>query len=171
MTQKDDETLGFLIGDIARMMRARFHHKAKRLGLTRAQWTTLNRVSHNEGIKLTQLAELMEVDVVTVSRLVEGLTASGWLKRKQDPHDRRAFHIYITRDATPLLEELNALGAETEREAFDGLREGSLNEFRASLKVVRRNLSDAIARRVLPPRPQKPRGVRRPTRRELAQAD
>jgi DNA-binding MarR family transcriptional regulator len=150
VTRKFEETAGFLVADIARMMRVRFHDRARKLGLTRAQWTILNRVSHNQGINQTGLAELLEVDVVTVSRLIDALVAAGWLERRVDPLDRRMQRIHVASEAFPLLDQMDALGEATEREAFDGLDEAEMTRLRTALSLVRRNLSDAIGRRTRP---------------------
>jgi DNA-binding MarR family transcriptional regulator len=145
MIRQYQETAGLLIGDIARMMRVRFHDRARHLGLTRAQWTLLNRVSHNDGINQSKIAELLEVDVVTVSRLIDGLAVAGWLERRIDMRDRRIQRIHVTKDAFMLLDQLDALGQATEREALEGLDDVEVHRLRSALSLVRQNLSNAIA--------------------------
>ncbi len=137
------ETAGLLLSDIARMMRLRFHQRARPLGLTRAQWMVLNRVSHNEGINQSRLAELLEVEIVTVSRLLTSLESAGWLERRPDPGDRRAQLIFLTERALPLLDQLDAIAEMTEQDGFGGLTPAQLAELTTSLRLIRDRLSES----------------------------
>jgi DNA-binding MarR family transcriptional regulator len=144
MARQYKESAGLLISDIARMMRVRFHQRARPLGLTRAQWMVLNRVSHNEGINQSRLAELLEVEIVTVSRLLESLEGTGWLERRPDPNDRRAQQIYITERALPLLDQLDAVSEMTDQDGVAALSEAELAELMKSLRLMRDRLSELV---------------------------
>ncbi|HLY54910.1 MAG TPA: MarR family transcriptional regulator [Stellaceae bacterium] len=144
MARQYQETAGFYISEIARMMRMRFHHHARHLGLTRAQWMVLNRVSHNEGINQSRLAELLEVEIVTVSRLLESLEGMGWLVRRPDPKDRRAQQIYLTDRALPLLDQLDKAADLTDQDGLGVLTPEQLAELTNSLRLIRDRLSDLV---------------------------
>jgi DNA-binding MarR family transcriptional regulator len=144
MARQYQETAGLFISEIARMLRMRFHQRARPLGLTRAQWMVLNRVSHNEGINQSRLAELLEVEIVTVSRLLGSLEGMGWLVRKPDPKDARAQRIYLTERALPLLEQLDVVADLTDRDGFSALSPAQLNELTGSLRLIRDRLSELV---------------------------
>jgi DNA-binding MarR family transcriptional regulator len=104
----------------------------------------LNRVSHNEGINQSRLAELLEVEIVTVSRLLESLEGMGWLERRPDPKDRRAQQIYLTERALPLLDKLDLASAETDQDGLSVLSAKQLAELENSLRLIRDRLSELV---------------------------
>ncbi|MEM8843388.1 MAG: MarR family transcriptional regulator, partial [Pseudomonadota bacterium] len=87
---------GFLINDVSRMMRAWFDERAQALGLTRAQWRVLVHLAGREGLNQKGLAEILELDTVTLGRHIDRLERDGWLERRPDPTDRRAWRLYLT---------------------------------------------------------------------------
>ncbi len=90
-----DSSVGFLLHDASRLMRAWFDERAQALGLTRAQWRVLVHLGPREGINQTALAEILELDTVTLSRHIDRLEKSGWVERRRDPGDRRAWLIHL----------------------------------------------------------------------------
>ena len=120
---RPERTMGIRISYIARMLRTRFDLRARSLNLTRAQWQTIATISHFEGATQREIAEKLEVGSVTVGRLVERLEQAGWIDRRADKADRRAYRLYMHPKSKPMLKQLAALGADEERIAFDGISE------------------------------------------------
>ena len=138
-TAKD--TIGFLMNDAARLMRRDFERRARPVGLTRAQWQALFHLSRNEGCNHATLADLLDVEPITLARVVDRLEASGLVERRPDPGDRRARLLFLGERAHPLLEELRALGAETREVALAGISEEERHQLSRLLARMRANLS------------------------------
>jgi DNA-binding MarR family transcriptional regulator len=113
-------TLGFLLHDVARLLRKRFEQRAKCLGLTRSQWQTLAYLSNNEGIHQSGLAEILEIEPITLVRILDKLAERGLVERRQHPTDRRIWLLYMREEAHPILEEMREIGDATRAEALDG---------------------------------------------------
>ncbi len=107
-----DHGIGFLIGDSSRMLRRIFNERITPLGLTQAQWRALVHLSRNEGLNQVSLAELLEVQPITVARLIDKLVAAGLVERRPDPNDRRAQRLFLTEQATPVLDRIWDIAAE-----------------------------------------------------------
>ena len=138
-TAKD--TIGFLMNDAARLMRRDFERRARSLGLTRAQWQALFHLARNEGCNQATLADLLDVEPITLARVIDRLEASGLVERRPDPGDRRARLLFLGDRAHPLLEELRALGAETREVALAGISEEERHQLSRLLTKMRANLS------------------------------
>lgn len=136
------DSLGFLISDVSRLMRRRFDERARLVGATRAQWKTLVTLSRNEGINQGGLADLLEVEPITLCRMVDRLEESGLVERRRDPADRRAWRIYLTDAAKPVLEQLRGHADAMFGAAFDGLDDTDRKQLTAALERVRTNLTD-----------------------------
>src|SRR5689334_10041404 len=139
------DTIGFLLNDAARLMRRDFERRTRSVGLTRAQWQTLFHLHRNEGCNQVTLADLLEVEPITLARVIDRLEASGLVERRADPDDRRARLLFLGERAHPLLDELKALGAETRETALAGLSEDDRNQLWMLLSRMRANLSDRDA--------------------------
>lgn len=135
------ESVGFLLSDTARLMRKRFDCYARSLGVTRAQWQVLVTLSRTEGINQAGLADRLEVESITLGRIVDRLEEAGLVERRADPADRRMWRLYLTPKAGPVLEQLRALGNRLQLEVVAGLSEAELNQFEAILMRLRANLS------------------------------
>jgi MarR family transcriptional regulator for hemolysin len=135
------DTIGFLVNDTARLMRKDFERRARSIGLTRAQWQTLFHLARNEGCNQATLADLMEVEPITLTRTVDRLEACGLVERRADPTDRRARLLFLGERAHPLLEELRTLGAETREIALAGISEDERTLLMTLLTKMRANLS------------------------------
>ena len=96
MTNDGTERLGFLLHDAARLMRKRFEMRGSVYGLSAAQWRLLVRVVKDEGVAQARLAELLEIEPISVSRLIDRMEEGGWIERRQDQHDRRVRTIHPT---------------------------------------------------------------------------
>ena len=137
------DSLGFLISDVSRLMRRRFDERARQVGATRAQWRTLTTLSRNEGINQGALADLLEVEPITLCRMIDRLEESGMVERRRDPSDRRAWQLYLTDKSKPVLAELKATADELIENVLTGMSEpvrealaGSLHQMRANLLAM-----------------------------------
>jgi MarR family transcriptional regulator for hemolysin len=138
---------GFSINDVARMIRTYADQKARQFGITRAQWVVLVRLDRFEGLKQSELAEMLDLQPITLTRLLDRLSASGLIERRADPNDRRAKRLYLTSAARPLLEQLGELGEDLMATALAGVDRDSIERMVAQLATVKENLRQAIARR------------------------
>src|SRR3982751_2598455 len=116
-------TLGFLLHDVARWLRKRFEQRAKCLGLTRSQWQTLAYLSNNEGIHQGGLAEILEIEPITLVRILDKLEERGLIERRQHPTDRRIWQLFLRGEALPLLEQMREIGDLTRGDALAGVSE------------------------------------------------
>ena len=135
------DTIGFLLNDAARLMRKDFERRTRPLGLTRAQWQTLFHLARNEGCNQATLADLLDVEPITIARTIDRLELSGLVERRPDPGDRRARLLFLGERAHPLLEQLRALGAETREIALAGIDEDERTLLMTLLTKMRANLS------------------------------
>src|ERR1700733_10245752 len=111
----------FMINDVGRMLRTYADYKASQFGITRAQWVVLVRVDRFEGLKQSELAEMLDLQPITLTRLLDRLCDSGLIERRSDPADRRAKRLFLMPAARPLLKQLAILGEETMNSATEGL--------------------------------------------------
>jgi len=137
----------FSINDVARMIRTYADQKARQFGITRAQWVVLVRLDRFEGLKQSELADMLDLQPITLTRLLDRLSASGLIERRADPNDRRANRLYLTPAARPLLERLGELGEGLMTMALAGVDRDSIERMVAQLATVKENLRQAIAQR------------------------
>jgi len=133
--------LGFLVSDVSRLMHKRFDERARSVGATRAQWKTLVTLARNEGMNQGSLAELLEVEPITLCRMIDRLEESGLVERRRDPADRRAWLIYLTQAAQPVIAKLRTYADDMSDAALDGLDAAERDALTASLERIRDNLS------------------------------
>lgn len=135
------DSIGFIMSDVARLLRRRFDERARAIGITRAQWRTLTVLSRNEGANQGQLAELLEVEPITLCRMVDRLAEAGHVERRRDPGDRRAWNIYLTDRSRPLLDRLRLLGEQVVSDALAGVDPATQRVLTSSLDRIRANLT------------------------------
>jgi DNA-binding MarR family transcriptional regulator len=135
------DTIGVLISDAARLLRRRFDARARSIGVSRAQWQVLIALARSEGINQAALAERLEVETITVARMVDRLQEAGLVERRADPADRRAWRLFLTARAHPILAELQAVAAEVRAEMLAGLDPAEQAQVQGLLLRVRANLS------------------------------
>lgn len=142
------DTFGFLLSDTARMLRKRFDERARQHGATRAQWKALLGISRNEGINQGNLADLLEVEPITLCRLIDRMQESGLVERRRDPNDRRAWQLFLTERAGPVLEELHETADELMSQALSKISETQIDTMTELLNRIRHNLSASEVREV-----------------------
>ena len=143
----NNRELAFSINDVARLLRTYADHEARRFGMTRAKWAVLARLDRFEGLKQTELAEMLDLQPITLTRLLDGLADNGLIERRPDPDDRRAKRLFLTPAARPLLEQLSALGDDLMATALAGLEASELDALLGRLNLVKDNLRTAIHKR------------------------
>lgn len=139
-TLDPDLTVGFLIHDVSRMMRSWFDARAQHLGLTRAQWRVLIQLSAREGASQRELAEILEIDTVTLGRHIDRLERDAWLERRPDPNDRRVWRLHLTPAARPTMDEMEALAIELQEAILTGLSEDERAQLHAALTKIKANV-------------------------------
>ena len=133
------ETIPFEIGETAHALRKAFDRMAVGLGVTRAQWKVLFKLSRKPGLKQIELADLLELEPITLCRIVDRLEEAGLVERTRDPEDRRAWKLHVTAKAQPLIEKLHAVGAELVDQAFGGIDPKEIEIARKVLAQAREN--------------------------------
>jgi len=135
------ETLAWEIGETSHALRRAFDRKAAEVGVTRAQWRVLAHLGRTPGQRQVELADRMEIEPITLCRMVDRLEEGGLVERQRDPADRRAWRLFLTATAEPIVERLHLLAAELASEAFAGLDQTTIDAVRAALAQVRVNVT------------------------------
>jgi len=141
-----DREIAFTVMDVARLLKTYADQRARQFGISRAQWAVLVRLARTEGLKQSELAEMLDLQPISLTRLLDRLAANGLIERRPDPNDRRANRLYVTPAAHPLLEELAALGADMMETVLDGLDEKASARLLRDLAAIKNNLRAAINR-------------------------
>jgi len=118
-----ERSLGFLLHDVSHLLRRNFNRRVQHLGLTQTQWRAIAHLSRDEGMNQAALAETLEVQPITLARLIDRMAAAGWVERRPDPRDRRAVRLYLTEQVQPILAEMWAIAAQAREDALAGLPE------------------------------------------------
>lgn len=142
MFQEDlSRNFGFILNDVARLLRTAFDRRVKSLGLTRSQWWVLNHLFRNDGTTQSELADILEIEKATLGRLLDRLEQKGWIQRQADAGDRRVKRVYLTEEVEPALKAMRAAAAELRRDALVGLSAEDQTRFVDALLAVKTNLS------------------------------
>jgi len=136
----------FTIMDVARLIKTYADQRARQFGISRAQWAVLIRIDRHEGLKQTELADMLDLQPITLTRLLDRLSNNGLIERRADPNDRRANRLYLKPAAKPLLDRLAELGADMMETVLDGISMTSIERMLKELGAVKDNLRSAIAR-------------------------
>ncbi|MEN3952681.1 MarR family transcriptional regulator [Iodidimonas sp. SYSU 1G8] len=137
-----DRTFGFLVHDIGRLMRREFERRVRDMGFTRAQWRVLAHLRRIDGINQSQLADRMDVEPITLVRLLDKLEAAGYVQRRQDPQDRRAYLLYLTEKAGPLIERLEVISEELRQEMLGDLTPDERDTLIDMLMRIKSNMTN-----------------------------
>jgi MarR family transcriptional regulator, transcriptional regulator for hemolysin len=134
---------GFILHDVARLLRTAFDRKVKALGLTRSQWWVLNHLFRNDGITQSELADILEVEKATLGRLLDRLEAKGWVRREGHASDRRAKRVFLTEEVEPAIQTMRAAAVELRRDALAGFSAAEKEQFVDALLRIKANLGGA----------------------------
>lgn len=138
--------IAFTIMDVARMLKTYADQRARQFGISRAQWGVLVRLDRSEGLKQSELAEILDLQPISLTRLLDRLAANGLIERRPDPNDRRANRLYLTPAARPLLTELAALSQDMMATVLEGLDSAANERLLRDLNAIKDNLRTAISR-------------------------
>ncbi|MEM7425674.1 MAG: MarR family transcriptional regulator [Pseudomonadota bacterium] len=141
MDEDFDSNIGFLVHDVARLMRTMYDRRMAPLGLTRAQWWVLNHLFFHQGISQTELASLLDIEKAALGRLLDRMEAKGWIERRQDDQDKRAKRIFLTENVQPTLQVMRDQAAVTRDEAVRSLSAAERETLTEILRRMRDDLS------------------------------
>ena len=136
--------LGFALNDAARLLRTYADQRARDLNMTRAQWAVLVRLQRRQGVKQSELAEALDLAPITLARLIDKLSASGLVERRDDESDRRANRLHLTEKATPTLEKLGELGEAMLGKALAGLGVEQIVQMTRGLERIKANIKTEL---------------------------
>jgi len=139
------ETIPFEIAETAHAMRKAFDRRAAGLGVTRAQWKVLFRLARQPGLRQIELADILDIEPITLSRILDRLAEAGLIERRADPADRRAWRLHVTTKAEPLVQRLRSLADDMTAEAFDGIGSEEIEILRRVMARVRENVGRSAA--------------------------
>jgi len=139
----EQDSLGFLLADVSRMMRQAFQKRLEGSSLTLAQARALVYVARHQGVRQIDLAEMLEVQPITLARLVDQLAEAGLVERHTDAADRRAYRMFLTAAATPHLAAIREVGAALQTDVMRGLDKQEAASVLIALGKMRRNLGSS----------------------------
>jgi DNA-binding MarR family transcriptional regulator len=135
----------FALFEVQRMLRLYADKQARRYGLTRAQWAVLAKLERTEGLKQTEIADLMEMQPITLTRLIDKLCDAGLIERRSDDSDRRVNRLYLTEAAKPLMAKLAVLRSEITQTALASLSNADTHRLVDELESIKDNVREALA--------------------------
>jgi DNA-binding MarR family transcriptional regulator len=124
----------------SRLLRNYIDHRAKNRGTTRAQWIVLFRLREREGLSQVDLADVLELQPISLVRLLDRLVELGLLERRHDPRDRRANRLFLTARGRQLVDDLDSV---RDSIAADVLQDVSADSIRTSLETLK-NIKERI---------------------------
>jgi DNA-binding MarR family transcriptional regulator len=141
----------FLMHDVSRLVRRQMDQHAQALGLTSAQWRILASVAkaellHHEPLSQANLAEQMDMEPITLSRHVDRMEDAGLIERRPHPSDRRAYRLFLTDAARPLVDRFRTMSAGVLDGAFAGITGKEIDIVTEVLTRVRANIVESPAR-------------------------
>ncbi|HEV8677990.1 MAG TPA: MarR family transcriptional regulator [Stellaceae bacterium] len=140
MPADDERHIGFLISDVARLLRTAFDRRVRGLGLTRSQWLVINRLYRRPGATQSELAEMLEVEKATAGRMVDRMEKKGWVVRRPDAADRRVNRLHLTAEADLIQVQLAQIADGTVDDALARLSQPEREQFSEWMRQVKRQL-------------------------------
>lgn len=131
---------GFILHDVARLLRITYDRRVRELGLTRSQWWVLTHLYRKDGLTQSELAEILELEKPSLGRLIDRLEANGWVRRAADPNDRRAKRIYLTEQVEEPMHIMREIAAGVREDALSGLDAADRDRFVDTLITIKSNL-------------------------------
>lgn len=133
----------FGLSDVARAVRTRIDQRAREHGMTRAQWAVLSRVERQEGMTQTELSDILEIQPISLVRLIDRLCEQKQLERRPHPKDRRANLLYLTAKGRGTLIRMMPLGRDVAGEIFDTFSEAETAALLRTLLRIKENIRRA----------------------------
>lgn len=141
MKSENTSTLGFLLHDATRLVRRRFELRGQAFGLSSAQWRLLVHLVREGSASQARIAELLEIEAISVSRLVDRMQQAGWVERGSDPADRRVRLLKPSEKAIGAFAEVKAVAGEIYDQALEGLSAEEREILIRGLALVAANLT------------------------------
>lgn len=141
----------FELSDVARALRTHFDQRAREHGMTRAQWAVLNRLQRQEGATQTEMAEALEIQPISLMRLVDRLCAQGLVERRAHAHDRRVNLLHLTDGGRDVLERMVPLGREIAGDVLDSVSDAQAIDLLHKLLLIKKNIKNASGKRAAAP--------------------
>ena len=135
-----ERNFGFILNDVARLLRTVYDRRVRSLGLTRAQWWVLTHLYRADGVTQAELAETLEIERATLGRLLDRLEAKGWVRRETDAEDRRAKRVHLTEAVREPMQTMRAVAAGVRSDALAGLSGEEQDRFVDLMLRVKGNL-------------------------------
>lgn len=136
-----ERKIGTVVAQVARLMRRSFDQRAREIGVTRPQWQVLSVLRNHEGVKQGGLADILEVEPITAGRMIDRMQEAGFVERRPDPADRRAWRLFLTNRGEQLIEQLEPLARDTSGLALEGVSEADKAHLLHTLEKMRLNLT------------------------------
>jgi MarR family transcriptional regulator, transcriptional regulator for hemolysin len=140
MAKTEDISFGYLLGDVTLLFRKHFDRRAVKFGLTRAQWRATKVLYHREGLRQTELAEFLEMEPIAVGRVIDRLQAAGFVERRHDPKDRRAWRLHTTEQARVIVDDMELIARDLRKDATVGIDYDELAQALAVINRIKENL-------------------------------
>jgi MarR family transcriptional regulator for hemolysin len=140
MAKTEDISFGYLLSDVTLLFRKHFDRRAVKFGLTRAQWRATKVLYHREGLRQTELAEFLEMEPIAVGRVIDRLQAAGFVERRPDPKDRRAWRVYTTEQAKVIVADMEIIARELRTDATRGIEHDELRQALDVIEKIKENL-------------------------------
>lgn len=140
MAKTEDLSFGYLLNDVTLLFRKHFDRRAVKFGLTRAQWRATKMLHHREGLRQTELAELLEMEPIAVGRVIDRLQAAGFVERRPDPRDRRAWRLYVTEQARVIVGDMELIARDLRKDATLGIGYDELHRALGVINRIKENL-------------------------------
>ena len=135
-----ERNFGFILHDVARLLRTTYDRRVRELGLTRSQWWVLTHLFRKDGITQSELAEMLELEKPSLGRLLDRLEAKGWVRREIDVKDRRAKRVFLTFAAETPMRIMRQIAAGVREDALCGLSTADQDRFVDALLTIKSNL-------------------------------
>jgi MarR family transcriptional regulator, transcriptional regulator for hemolysin len=129
MGPEDDGYIGYMLSDVARLMRTVFDRRMRELGLTRGQWLVLTRLYRRPGASQTELADMLEIDRASAGRMIDRMEKGGWVERRADAGDRRINRLHLTGEARKVHSDMWAIAEATVDDALSPLSQAERAQF------------------------------------------
>jgi len=135
------ENYAFEIVETARLIRREANKRAAVLGATKAQWRVLAWLKRTgDGARQIDLAEGLDVEPITLCRMLDRLEEAGLVERRRDATDRRAWRIYLIPAAVPMLVKLEEMGLAFNADMLAGISEADRETVLRVLGRMRSNI-------------------------------
>lgn len=138
-------TLPYLLSDSARLLRRDFDARVRELGMTSPQARLLLILHVTEGENQGFYAERLEVEPISLTRMIDRMEDADLIERRPDPADRRAWRLFLTEKSRLVIDQVRASLADLEEEMLTGINSVQRESLAQMLELIRMNFTNARA--------------------------